>query len=197
MKVRSLTIKLVDSNPIISRRIQVPEAMNLHDFHRLIQTAMPWDNSHMYEFHYQKEEYWHEEEDELAEFRSRPIHCTKQWSINQFLHHTNAKSFHYIYDFGDQWDHLIKVGAVSDPKPGEIYPKLLAAKGFAPRDDIGGIFHYNWALVTLNEPERDDYEDTIAWFDDDFDPNADVFPALEQKVAEFAKRYQHQLRKVK
>ena len=82
---------------------------------------------------------------------------------------------------GDSWDHLIKLGAKVESKPGEIYPKLLAAKSASPPEEIGGIYHYNWALVTLNEPERDDYEETVSWFSDDFDPNADVFPALEKK----------------
>ena len=197
MKIQNLSIILRDSNPVISRRVQVPTIMNLHELHQLIQIAMPWDTSHMHQFHYKNEEYWCEKKDALSDFFDKPDQLTKKWSIERFLQHTKAKSFHYIYDLGDHWDHLIKVGATIDPKPNEIYPKLLAAKGFAPPEDIGGIFHYNWALETLNEPERDDYEDTVAWFDDDFDPNADAFPALEQAVTEFAQRYQSKLQKVK
>ena len=83
-----------------------------------------------------------------------------------------------------------------ESKPSEIYPKLLAATGAAPPEEIGGIFHYNLALVTLNEPEREDYEETTSWFSDDFEPNADVFPKLEKKVEEFAKKYQKKLKKL-
>ena len=56
MKIQNLTIKLVGSDPDISRKIQVPIQMNFHDLHQLIQTAMPWDNSHMHEFHCQSKE---------------------------------------------------------------------------------------------------------------------------------------------
>ena len=197
MQVQNLSIKLVDSNPIISRRLQVPVTMNLHELHRLIQAAMPWGNCHMYEFHYKSEQYWYKEEDEVAKFfGDEPAHqATKQWSLARFLQHTNAKSFHYVYDMGDNWDHLIKIGATVESKPGEIYPKLLGAKGASPPEEIGGIYRYNWALVTLNEPERDDYEETVSWFSNDFDPNADVFPALENRVVEFAKKYQKKLKK--
>ena len=151
----------------------------------------------MYEFHYKSEEYWYEEEDEVAKyFGDEPAHqVTKQWSISRFLQHTNAKSFHYVYDMGDNWDHLIKVGATVESKPGEIYPKLLAAKGVAPPEEIGGVYHYKWALVTLNEPEREDYEETVAWFSDDFDLYADVFPELEKRVEEFAQKYQNKVKK--
>ena len=140
MTLRSLSIKLVDSNPVISRRLLVPEAMNLHDLHRLIQSAMPWENCHMYEFHYKSEQYWYEEEDEVAKyFGDEPSHqTTKQWSLSKFLQHTHAKSFHYVYDMGDNWDHLIRVGAIVESKAGEIYPKLLVAKGAAPPEEIGG-----------------------------------------------------------
>ena len=187
MKIQNLTIKLVGSEPDIIRKIQVPMQMNLHELHQLIQRAMPWDSSHMYEFHCQSKKYWREEADDFDEGAQL---VTKKWSIERFLIETKAKKFHYLYDFGDHWDHLILVDKVEDPKPSEIYPKLLAAKGCCPPDDIGGIQHYKWALEIINDPDDENYEDTREWFDDDFDPNADVFPALEKKVAEFAQRYQ-------
>ena len=198
MILQNLSIKLVHSTQVISRRLQVPEDMNLHDLHQLIQTAMPWGNCHMYEFNYKSEDYWYEEEDEVAKyFGDEPAHqVTKQWSLSRFLQHTNAKSFHYVYDMGDNWDHLIKVGATVESKLGEIYPKLLAAKGVAPPEEIGGIYHYNWALVTLNEPEHELYEETVGWFSDDFDLNADVFPELKTKVDEFAQKYQKKLKNI-
>ena len=115
---------------------------------------------------------------------------TQQWSIKRFLTYTKVKKFHYVYDFGDHWDHLISVGSVEDPKPDEIYLKSLAANGYCPPDDIGGIRHYYWALEIINEPEHEHHEETLEWFDDDFDPNVDVFPTLEKKVIEFAKQYQ-------
>ena len=196
MILRSLSIKLVDSNPVISRRLLVPEAMNLHDLHRLIQSAMPWENCHMYEFHYKSEQYWYEEEDEVAKyFGDEPSHqTTKQWSLSKFLQHTHAKSFHYVYDMGDNWDHLIRVGAIVESKAGEIYPKLLVAKGAAPPEEIGGIYRYNWALETRNEPKHVNYEEIGSWIKDDFDPNADVFPPLEKRVEKFAKQYQKKVK---
>ena len=140
-----------------------------------------------HEFHYQSKEYWREKTDEF-DAGSRLV--TTQWSIERFLAYTNAKKFHYIYDFGDQWDHLISVGTVEDLKIGEIYPKLLAANGICPSDDIGGIRHYYWALEIINDPNDENYEDTIDWFDNNFDPNVEVFPTLVKKVEEFAQRYQ-------
>ena len=115
---------------------------------------------------------------------------TTLWGIERFLVYTNVKKFHYFYDFGDQWDHLISVGTVEDLKIGEIYPKLLVANGICPSDDIGGIRHYCWALEIINDPNDENHEDTIDWFDNDFDPYIDVFPTLVKKVEEFAQHYQ-------
>ncbi len=199
MKIQNLTIKLVGSTPVINRKLQVPVQMNLHQLHELIQTAMPWGDCHMYEFHCRGKEYWREAEDDVddefeeefdEEFDDLFEKASQQWSVKQFLTHTNAKKFHYVYDFGDNWDHLITVGAVEDANPNEIYPKLLAANGLCPPEDIGGIQHYYWALEIINEPEHENHEETLGWFDDDFDPNVDVFPSLEKEVAEFAIQYQ-------
>ena len=199
MKIQNLTIKLVGSTPVISRKLQVPVQMNLHELHQLIQYAMPWGNCHMYEFHCQGKEYWREAEDDVddefeeefdEEFDDLFEQVSQQWSVERFLTYTKAKKFHYVYDFGDHWDHLITVGAIEDANPNEIYPKLIAANGLCPPEDIGGIQHYYWALEIINEPEHENHEETLGWFDDDFDPNVDVFPSLVKEVAKFAIKFQ-------
>ena len=35
---------------------------------------------------------------------------------------TGKKTINYIYDFGDNWEHRIKIGRITDPVPGELYP---------------------------------------------------------------------------
>ena len=177
MKIQNLKIKLVGSDPDISRKLLVSVQMNLDDFHQLIQTAMPWGNSHMHQFHCQSKECWREEE------ADNELHqVTKQWSIERLLPYTKAKKFHYVYDFRDHWDHLISVSSVEDPKLDEIYPKLLAVYGFCPPEDIGGIRHNYLTLEIINEPEHESHEKTLEWLNEDFDPNVDVFLTLEKRL---------------
>ena len=44
----------------------------------------------------------------------------------------------YIYDFGDDREHTIKVERLIDPLPEVAYPGLIDAVGRCPPEDIGG-----------------------------------------------------------
>ena len=189
MTIRSLTIKLKNSIPTISRRLQVPDQMNMHQLHLLIQTVMPWNNRHYYEFEV-RDEYWRECKDEFIPDEEPPYNrVAARWTFAQFLNHTNVKQFRYLYDFSIHWIHEIRVGAIIQPKPNEIYPKLIKADKICPPDDlIGGIAPYNDFREIIKKPKHRDYDEAWVWFPKDFDPDADVFPDLEQNVAEFAKK---------
>ena len=45
-----LRIELLDTDPLVWRRVVVPEQINLHRFHELIQDVMGWGGCHLYEF---------------------------------------------------------------------------------------------------------------------------------------------------
>ncbi|MBK8565624.1 MAG: plasmid pRiA4b ORF-3 family protein [Saprospiraceae bacterium] len=45
-----LDITLKDSKPKIWRRVLVPEDMNFHELHYVIQFAMGWSHSHLHQF---------------------------------------------------------------------------------------------------------------------------------------------------
>jgi len=45
-----LRIELLDTDPLVWRRVVVPEQINLHRFHELIQDVMGWGDCHLYEF---------------------------------------------------------------------------------------------------------------------------------------------------
>ena len=45
-----LRIELLDTDPLVWRRVVVPETINLHRLHELIQDVMGWEDCHLYEF---------------------------------------------------------------------------------------------------------------------------------------------------
>jgi hypothetical protein len=53
-----------------------------------------------------------------------------------------TKTLKYLYDFGDGWEHTIKIERLTDPEPGTFYPRLIEAKGRCPPEDIGGPWGY-------------------------------------------------------
>ncbi|WP_205944840.1 IS1096 element passenger TnpR family protein [Pelagibius litoralis] len=42
---------------------------------------------------------------------------------------TGAKTLHYPYNFGDGWEHTVKLLGIDDGEPGAAYPVLLNARG--------------------------------------------------------------------
>ena len=48
--VLRLKIVLVDTEPPIWRRVEVPAATTLRQLHAVIQAAMGWDDDHLYQF---------------------------------------------------------------------------------------------------------------------------------------------------
>ena len=61
------------------------------------------------------------------------------------LEDTGTKSLKYIYDFGDNWEHTVKVEAIAAPELQNAYPRLVNAQRRCPPEDVGGP----WGLVDL------------------------------------------------
>ena len=80
---------------------------------------------------------------------------------------------HYEYDFGDLWEHEIRVEATLKRVSGKVYPTCTAGARAGPPEDIGGPGGYN-ALVDrfrFGDIDRllrgDDEEDVDEEFEDD------------------------------
>ena len=49
-KIYQVQIALKNSKPKIWRRLLIPSDLILSDFHKIIQTAMGWQNEHLHQF---------------------------------------------------------------------------------------------------------------------------------------------------
>jgi len=54
-------------------------------------------------------------------------------SLLDVLEDVGTQTIHYIYDFGDNWHHVIKVEKIDDAIVGTAYPRLVRAIGACPR----------------------------------------------------------------
>ena len=54
------------------------------------------------------------------------------------LEDAGTKTLRYLYDFGDGWEHTIKIERMTEPEPGVAYPRLIEAAGRCPPEDVGG-----------------------------------------------------------
>ncbi|ABA81615.1 plasmid pRiA4b ORF-3 family protein [Rhodobacter sphaeroides] len=63
-------------------------------------------------------------------------------SLLDVIEDTGTKTIHYIYDFGDNWHHVIRVEKIDDALPGADYPRLVRAIGACPPKDVGRTHGY-------------------------------------------------------
>jgi hypothetical protein len=77
----------------------------------------------------------------------------------------------YLYDFGDSWRHIIELKEVINDSSSDI-PFLICIDGArcCPTEDSGGISGYHENMAIIKDPMHEEYEDTLIWLGDGFDP---------------------------
>ena len=136
--VARLKVTLSDVEPEVLRRFDVPLTIKLNRLHEVIQVAMGWTNSHFYEFRAGGVGWGMPDPDGLFD---GPLPASKV-SLLDVLEDVGTKTIHYIYDFGDDWHHVIKVDKIEAAVPGTKYPHLICAIGACPPEDVGGAPGY-------------------------------------------------------
>lgn len=184
--VARLKIVLDDVEPTVMRRLEVPLNLRLDRLHTVIQEAVGWTDSHLYEFRVRNIGFGIPDPD--WGFGDGPIDARKTTLLDA-IEDTGAKSFKYLYDFGDGWEHSIRIERI-EPAAADIrYPRLLAASGRCPPEDVGGPWGYQEFLQALTDPKHERHDEMVEWWGDSFDP-ADIYvPEIEKAMARLASRW--------
>lgn len=169
-------ITLRGSKPPIWRRVLVPDDFTMERFHRVIQAAMGWENSHLHEFETSKARYVMMEMQEDFDIGfgfgpTKDVVDELKATLKQALPKQGA-SMEYIYDFGDSWEHIILLERVLPAEGGTEYPVCVKGKGACPPDDSGGIWGYEAMLEALRNPKHPEHQHLVEWIGEDFDPEA-------------------------
>ena len=183
--IARLKITLDDVEPQVLRRIEVPISLRLDRLHLTIQVAMGWTNSHLYEIRARDVGWGIPDPD----WPDGPLDARKARLID-VLEDTGAKTLHYTYDFGDNWEHTIKVERLVDPVPGALYPRLLKALGRCPPEDVGGSPGYEEFLAAMADPNHERHAEMIEWTGfNSYDPTGVDVDAIDVELARLAKRW--------
>src|SRR5208337_4364132 len=129
--IAHLRIRLDHVEPVVVRRLEVPLTIRLDRLHLVLQAAMGWTNSHLYEIR-ARDVGWGMPDPDLGD---GPLDASKARLID-VLEDVGVRSLKYLYDFGDCWEHTVRIERVTDAVPGVIYPRLLEGVGgpFDPND---------------------------------------------------------------
>lgn len=172
--VHQFLVVLANTEPLIWRRFQVPEAYSLWDLHVAIQDAMGWEDSHLHEFNIlhpasgRPQRLGIPHPDEPAE---RSLHPDWRALTTEYFTPGNPLAL-YVYDFGDDWRHVVVYEGTSPAVSSLAYPRCLGGARACPPEDSGGPHRYAELLAALANPTHPERADFLAWAGDDFDPGA-------------------------
>lgn len=165
--IYQLKIALTGSNPPIWRRVLVEGETTLVMLHHVIQRTMGWWGEHMHEFIINRERYGRVT---AASGVFGPEIRDENKYLLKNVAPVKGKSFEYVYDFGDDWNHKLIVEDIVAADGRRSYPVCLGGENACPPEDCGGIHGYYSYLEILNDPSHPEYDDIKDWMPDRFDP---------------------------
>ena len=168
LTVHHLRITLLDVSPPIWRELRVPSVVTLRLLHQILQIAMGWEDRHLHEwrvgditFGPPGEETWGEElADESAVLLSEVAPADA--------------SIEYVYDLGDEWQHIVEVVAIERYDARVAPVACLGGARACPPEDIGGPPGYEHLLDALTDPDDSQHAELVellgdSWAPEDFD----------------------------
>ena len=117
---------------MIWRRLRVRSDSTIADLHYTLQIALGWTDFHLHQFVIRGKRYGVSRLG-CTGFRDDP----KQVRLDDF-HFRLKERFLYEYDFGDLWQHEIRLEKVLPLDTKHIYPRCIGGSGKAPHEDCGG-----------------------------------------------------------
>jgi hypothetical protein len=134
--IYQLHIFILGISPMIWRRIKIRSDSTIADLHYIIQIVMGWTDSHLHRFIIHGKHYG------IAQiggmwFSDDP----KVVKLSDFGWRSRER-FLYEYDFGDNWQHQIRVEAILTPESNCFYPACIDGKRACPPEDCGGPWEF-------------------------------------------------------
>jgi len=168
-RIYQLRIELQHIEPLVWRRILVPDTLKLAKLDRIVQAAMGWSNSHLHDWHIEQRRYGVPDREWVG---SGDMLDERKVAIGAVLGE-RVESFAYRYDFGDDWQHRLVVEARLPVQEGRNdWPMCLAGENACPPEDVGGPPGFMDFLEAMHNPAHEQHADYWRWWGGPFDPRA-------------------------
>ena len=117
-------------HPMLWRRFLVRSESTLADLHVLLQIGFDWTDFHLHRFRIRKKDY--------AVPRLGGLGCHDAWEIKLGdLHFRINECFLYEYDFGDLWQHQVRIEKRLEIEASRFYPVCVGGQWAGPPEDCG------------------------------------------------------------
>ena len=187
-KVLKIKITLLGIEPPIWRRVLVNESITFGQLHDTLQVVMGWTNSHLHEFRVSDERIGQFFEDILMEYDEELLDETEILLKDNLSPKVTDFHFHYLYDFGDSWEHQVRVEQWLPTERGMTYPHCLDGERHCPPEDCGGIWGYEELLTVLNDKRHPERTETLQWLGGRFKPESFDMDKINRQLGKLLKR---------
>jgi hypothetical protein len=146
--------------PPVWRRLSVPEQFTFYRFHKAIQVAFGWGNTHLFQF-------------SPGGYNSHPVITipNPEWDAEPVLDGKKTRlsdifsapkqKFVYLYDLGDNWIHTVTLEKITEEKI--LRADCIAGKGACPPEDCGGSWGYTNLKDILCDLQHPEYTQMKEW----------------------------------
>lgn len=154
------------SNPSVWRKVVVPSHYTFEKFHRVIQYAFGWEQSHLFffsptgynsqpmiEMNYEGDDFYEKLDDESL---------NAETTLLSEIFVLEKQKFTYLYDSGDDWKHQITLEKILTDDETEK-PILLKGQGACPPEDCGGSWGYETLKETLADKKHPEHKEMKEW----------------------------------
>lgn len=163
--VLTLRIELLHIQPVVFRRVVVPGDITLPTLHEVIQAAFGWKGYHLHEFIFGEVRY--APPGMLGDLGFDEPIPTAGIRLDDAL--KEARQFRYLYDFGDDWQHLITVEESASTDTA-ITPLCVDGANACPPENVGGPPGFMDFVEAMSDPGHEDHADMMRWHGKRFDP---------------------------
>ena len=151
--------------PKVWRRFLVPITIDLPLLHATLLFGMGWQGGHIHEFVIGRDKYGPTDMAEL-EYIADEENVTLREALGA------KKTFTYVYDYGDDWRHKVKVEKIVTLDVPIDTGVCIGGENACPPEDVGGAPGYEEFLEALADPNHSEHQNLKEWIGGSFDPTA-------------------------
>ena len=150
------------------REIEIPATCTFLDLHIAIQRIFNWYDEHLFSIRAtaRGQKLWIDEAsfagsmfDPFAPPECAVVEASRIQLGDVF---PKTRTAQYLYDFGDGWEHKIKV-VKTIAKSSLTAPRLVDGEGDAPPEDVGGPGGFEYFLEAISDRKHPEHGDMLAW----------------------------------
>ena len=156
-RILQLRIELCDTNPMVWRRILIPEGFSLRSLQYAICDVMGWKYMHLYCFKTNDRDYGDPEFDSDFGWLD-----DSKYKVGKTLE--AHPEIEFVYDFGDDWRHKIIFEDYVLPDFEESYPVCIAGENHGPPEDCGGPPGFEEFKKVISDKNHPEHQDMSSWY---------------------------------